>query len=35
MPLIEQNAKLYLPSMFQTSDIELLRPKIETKYTNH
>ena len=23
-------AKLYLPSMFQTSDIVLLRPKIET-----
>ena len=25
-----KNAKLYLPSMFQTSDTELLSPKIET-----
>ena len=25
-----KNAKLYLPSTFQTSDIELLGPKIET-----
>ena len=32
-------AKLYLPSMFQTSDKtsdkELLSPKIETHYTSH
>ena len=31
MPLIGTKiAKLYLPSPFQTSDIELLSPKIET-----
>ena len=29
------HAKLYLPSTFQTSGIELLSPKIETKYTSH
>ena len=27
---MNKNAKLYLGSMFQTSDIELLSPKIET-----
>ena len=30
-----KNAELYLPSTFQTSDIELLGPKIETQYTSH
>ena len=30
MPLIGTIAKLYLPSTFQTSDIEHLSPKIET-----
>ena len=29
-----KHAKLYLPSTFQTSDIELLSPKIETYYTS-
>ena len=36
MCLIGKHAKLYLPSTFQTSDIELLSPKIETKiHLNH
>ena len=26
---------LYIPSTFQTSDIELLSPKINTEYTSH
>ena len=30
----DNHAKLYLPSTFQTSDVELLSPKIETKYTS-
>ena len=30
-----KDAKLYLPSTFQTSDIELLSPKIETSYSSH
>ena len=30
-----KHAKLYLPSMFQASDIELLSKKIETYYTSH
>ena len=32
---LNKTAKLYLPSTFQTSDIELLSPKIETEYTSH
>ena len=29
------HAKLYLPSKFHTSDMELLSPKIETQKTSH
>ena len=35
MLLMGKNAKLYLLSTFQASDIELLSPRIETKYTSH
>ena len=29
MPLMNKHAKLYLPNTFQTSDIELLGPKLK------
>ena len=32
---LEQLCKLYFPGTFQTSDIEILSPKIVTKYTSH